>query len=51
MRGSDGSDQQWVLFHGTAWMALVEQGYVTTIVETRHGEQWALMLKEKGGRL
>lgn len=39
-------DIQWVLFHGSARMALQAQGYITIRVETRHGEQWAQMGKE-----
>jgi len=42
--GGTMNGQHWVLYHSTAWALLVEQGYVTSIVETRHGQQWALML-------
>ena len=38
-------DSHWVIYHDSAWKALVEQGYVTQVVETRYGQRWALMVK------
>ena len=38
------TDQQWVIYHDSAWDALVEQGYYTLQIEIRHRRQWALMI-------
>jgi hypothetical protein len=38
------TDQQWVCTD-SAFYALLAQGYVTHIIETRHGIRWRLMVK------
>lgn len=59
MKTEDGLDVQWVVYHGSAWERLVEQGYVTAHVETRtfanlYGapttERWAMMIEAKEGK-
>jgi hypothetical protein len=52
MRDANGNDVQHVVYHSSAWAALVEQGYVTHSTfwkgSADHQVQWAVMLKERG---